>query len=76
MKKGKIIFLNGVASAGKTTLSKTLQSRLTEPYYWLNVDEFIAFSAANPREHNPMTYFEKGKDPVSLFPHIIKFFLT
>jgi chloramphenicol 3-O phosphotransferase len=74
VEKGKIIFLNGVASAGKSTLSKTLQSRLTEPYYWLNVDEFISFSDVNPQEHNPMTYFEKGKDPVSLFPHIIKHF--
>lgn len=74
MKKGKIIFLNGVASAGKSTLSKTLQSRLEEPYYWLNVDEFIKFSDVNPQEHNPMTYFEKGKDPISLFPHIIKLF--
>lgn len=72
MEKGKIIFLNGVASAGKTTLSKMLQARLAEPYYWLNVDEFITFSTVNP--HNPMTYFEKGKDPVSLFPHIIKLF--
>ena len=72
MKKGKIILLNGLASSGKTTLSKTLQSRLNEPYYWLNVDELIRFSDANPQEHNPVTYFEKGKDPVSLFPHVIK----
>ena len=50
MEKGKIIFLNGVASAGKTTLAKTLQAQLTEPY------------------------FQKGKDPVSLYPHILKFF--
>lgn len=74
MEKGKIIFLNGLASSGKTTLSRTLQAKLEEPYYWLNVDEFIGFSDANPQSHNPMTYFEKEKDPVSLFPHIIKFF--
>lgn len=72
--KGKIIFLNGVASAGKTTLAKTLQSRLTEPYYWLNVDVFITFSAENPMEHNPMTYFQEGKDPISLYPHVLKLF--
>lgn len=71
MRKGKIIFLNGVASSGKTTLSKTLQSRLTEPYYWLNVDTFITFTDMN---HNPANYFQEGKDPVSLFPHIIKLF--
>jgi chloramphenicol 3-O phosphotransferase len=74
MKKGKIIFLNGVASAGKTSLAKTLQSRLSEPYYWLNVDAFITFSAENPMEYNPSTYFEEGKDPVSLYPHIIKLY--
>ncbi len=74
MEKGQIIFLNGVASVGKTTLAKTLQSRLTEPYYWLNVDAFIALSAENPMGHNPMTYFDEGKDPVSLYPHIIKLF--
>lgn len=74
MKKGKIIFLNGLASSGKTTLSRTLQAKLEEPYYWLNVDELIGFSDANPQAHNPMTYFEEGKDPVSLFPHILKSF--
>ena len=40
MKKGKIICLNGVSSAGKTSLSKILQERLSEPYYWLSEDVF------------------------------------
>ena len=40
MKKGKIIFLNGVSSAGKTTLAKVLQSRLTEPFYLISRDAF------------------------------------
>ena len=40
MEKGKIIYLNGVSSSGKSTLAKTLQERLTEPYYWINVDTF------------------------------------
>ena len=40
MTKGKIIFLNGVSSAGKTTLSKTLQHKLSSPYYWLSEDIF------------------------------------
>ncbi|MCL2775088.1 MAG: chloramphenicol phosphotransferase CPT family protein [Oscillospiraceae bacterium] len=40
MEKGKIIFLNGVSSAGKSTLAKTLQDRLTEPYYVLANDMF------------------------------------
>ena len=41
MLKGKIIFLNGVSSSGKTTIAKTLQARLTQPYCWLSVDNFI-----------------------------------
>ena len=40
MKKGKIIFLNGVSSAGKTTLAKVLQSRLAEPFYLISRDVF------------------------------------
>lgn len=71
MEKGKIIFLNGVSSTGKTTLSKTLQQRLTEPYHWLNVDTFITFT---DMKQNPATYFQEGKDPVSLYPHIIKLY--
>jgi len=42
MKKGKIIFLNGVSSSGKTTISKSLQERLTEPYYWIAGDTFVS----------------------------------
>jgi len=41
MQKGKIIFLNGVSSSGKTTIAKTLQKKLTEPYCWLSVDNFL-----------------------------------
>ena len=41
MSKGKIIFLNGVSSSGKTTVAKELQARLSEPYCWLSVDSFI-----------------------------------
>jgi chloramphenicol 3-O phosphotransferase len=40
MEKGRIIFLNGVSSAGKTTLAKTLQDRLSEPFYVLANDMF------------------------------------
>ena len=38
MKKGRIIFLEGVSSSGKTTLAKTLQARLPEPFFWLAGD--------------------------------------
>ena len=40
MQKGKIIWLNGVSSAGKSTLSKILQNRLLEPFYVLANDMF------------------------------------
>jgi len=42
MERGKIIFLNGVSSAGKSTLTKSLQEKLTEPYCWLSVDNFLS----------------------------------
>jgi len=41
MEKGEIIFLNGVSSCGKTTLAKSLQEKLTEPYCWLSIDNFL-----------------------------------
>jgi len=41
MEKGKIIFLNGVSSSGKSTLAKSLQEKLTEFYYWLSIDNFL-----------------------------------
>jgi chloramphenicol 3-O-phosphotransferase len=40
MENGKIVFLNGVSSAGKTNLAKTLQHKLAAPYYWLSEDIF------------------------------------
>ena len=42
--KGKIIFLNGVSSSGKTTLSKVLQAKLHEPFFRLAMDTFIDMS--------------------------------
>ena len=71
MIKGKIIFLNGVSSTGKSTLSKGLQKLMDEPYHWLNVDNFMAFTDMTK---HPGHYFEKGKDPVSLFPHVVKLY--
>ena len=40
MEKGNIIILNGVSSAGKTTLAKVLQERLSSPYFHMDVDTF------------------------------------
>jgi len=38
MQRGTIIFLNGVSSAGKSTLAKALQARLPDQYFLLSVD--------------------------------------
>ena len=40
MVKGKIIFLNGTSSAGKTTLAHALQERLPEPWLHVALDQF------------------------------------
>lgn len=41
MEKGNIVFLNGVSSAGKTTLTKALQSKISKPYYHICCDDFM-----------------------------------
>ena len=38
---GRIIFLNGVPNAGKTTLAKTIQRMTEEPYWHLSLDDFL-----------------------------------
>ena len=38
---GRIIFLNGTSSSGKSTLAKRLQAILTEPYLHIGVDQFL-----------------------------------
>jgi chloramphenicol 3-O phosphotransferase len=40
MSKGRIIFLNGSSSAGKTTLAIMLQQLLDEPYQHIALDQF------------------------------------
>jgi chloramphenicol 3-O phosphotransferase len=39
-KTGTVIFLNGVSSSGKTTLSLALQQKLNEPYFIISQDIF------------------------------------
>lgn len=40
MNKGKIIFLNGPGSAGKSTLVRALQRKLPKPYFCIAFDTF------------------------------------
>lgn len=37
---GKVVFLNGTSSSGKTTVSLALQERLKEPYIHVALDQF------------------------------------
>jgi chloramphenicol 3-O phosphotransferase len=69
VKKGKIIWLNGVSSAGKSTLAKTLQKRLPEPFYHLSIDRFYDIFPAKFMETNPAKTFSVG---LSGFHYAIK----
>jgi chloramphenicol 3-O phosphotransferase len=39
---GKIIFINGASSAGKSTLCQALQARLPEPFWHISIDHLRA----------------------------------
>ncbi len=41
MPPGKIIFLNGTSSSGKSSIAKLLQKRLAEPFLHIQLDAFI-----------------------------------
>jgi chloramphenicol 3-O phosphotransferase len=38
---GKVIFLNGPSSSGKSSIAKSLQSKLREPYLHIGIDQII-----------------------------------
>lgn len=58
MKTGKIIYLNGTSSSGKTTIAKELQNQLLDPFMYLSLDSFFYFypkkywDAENDEDHN------------------------
>ncbi|MFI7452433.1 chloramphenicol phosphotransferase CPT family protein [Nonomuraea sp. NPDC049714] len=39
---GRIIMLNGASSSGKSTLARSLQRRLDEPFLYVSSDQFVA----------------------------------
>ncbi|MCL1858335.1 MAG: chloramphenicol phosphotransferase CPT family protein [Oscillospiraceae bacterium] len=41
MKKGKIIILNGTSSAGKSTLARVLQDRVSEAFFVISGDDYM-----------------------------------
>jgi chloramphenicol 3-O-phosphotransferase len=71
VEKGKIIFLNGVSSAGKTTLAKTLQAKLPEPYYLLSNDAFCDMS---PEKFWDLNAVKTGSIALTGLHHTIKTF--
>ena len=48
VKKGKIIFLNGVTSAGKTSIAEEIQELANEVYYHVSNDTFHCIFANLP----------------------------
>ena len=61
MKKGKIICLNGVSSSGKSTLAKSLQEGLDQPYNWMSEDTFVFML---PDKFNPFKNDTEENDEV------------
>jgi len=57
MENGNIVLLNGVTSAGKSTLSRELQAAFDEPYYYVALDTFndvlCPFSAGKGKFQDP-----------------------
>ena len=41
MQKGKIIILNGVSSAGKSTLARVIQDRVSEAFFVISGDDYM-----------------------------------
>lgn len=73
MKKGRIIYLEGVSSSGKTTLARTLQARLPEPFFWLSGDMFWEM-APPPKTFENKVIFPKVEsatiNTIKLFPDL------
>lgn len=54
---GRIIFLNGAACSGKTTIARALQETLDEPYLHLSADRIIEMLPQKSRNvRNPDNY--------------------
>jgi len=49
MRFGKIIFLNGPSSAGKSTLTKAIQQQMDEPFWHVSSDQFVEAHMLPPR---------------------------
>ncbi len=59
---GKIIYLNGTSSAGKTTLARALQDRLPVPYLSVSLDTFTPMF---PRQYVAVIPFDLPIPPLA-----------
>ena len=69
--KGKIIFLNGASSTGKTTLARALQATLDEVYYHLSVDNFVSMIDEKKLESD---FIACITDAISIMHHTVRLF--
>lgn len=60
MNKGKIIFLNGVTSVGKTTLSKEIQNLANTNFYYLSNDIFQQMISEKFLQENYWKYLSEA----------------
>ena len=74
MKKGRIIYLNGVGGAGKTTLSRKLQEHLSTPFYWLSFDYFLNISPERYLKNQNKEARAIMNKSASMLPHTVKSF--
>lgn len=75
MEKGKIIFLNGTSSSGKSTLAKMLQRKLPEPYFCIAMDTFTdIISPWFTGDYNGETPENLERQSLSAMHHTIKLY--
>ena len=74
MEKGKIIFLNGVSSAGKTTLAKILQEKLPDLFLAFGADTFVYMAPTKYINHKHPDCGTVISKAVSIMPHTVKLF--
>lgn len=66
----KIVLLNGVGSAGKSSIAKALQGVTAEPYLYVEMDAFLEMLPEALQENMPgfayKTTYEDGKPSVAI----------
>ena len=74
MKRGSIVLLNGVTSAGKSALSKELQAAFDEPFYYVALDTFNEIIRPYGASKGKFTNPDIMNDAVSVMYCLIKDF--